>query len=211
MTTVITPAIERLVGLLVQAFAESKSEPLIIDREAAYTIADTYAQAIGVVARGGVSPSEEQMDEVALADDLLLTLNQTWSATREAKVRDLQSLLRDNQRLTQAVLDRLQVLIESEPDEAAREREIRLEIAKEIIPKFGTAAYRWLGPDSTDMSRFAAEQRADTLANILLMHLLIDECIDPMRIAQNVRNEAKANGTTFSGQAISKRIFQVIA
>ena len=205
MSVIITPPVEKLVHLFVQAYAESKNAALIVDHDLAREAAIAYADAIVIVLRGGVDASEGQMDEVAIATELLVALDEKWGALHASSSHDLERLVRDFQSLNQTVFDRLKQIVDVNETAAellqfnAREREIRLNLARPIILKFAVAAYRWLGPDTSEMARFAAEQRADVLSDTLVHLLPADCCIDPMRTAQNVRNTARSEGRGFSG------------
>ncbi len=208
----ITPTVRELVNLLVHAYEKSQTERLVIDRERAHTAVDAYAQSIVVVTREGVDDPNEQMDAITEAGELIQVLDVEWAS----KVRDFQTLTRE-------VLRRVDTNIVYQPDptnaelldeELARdekERALRLELARPVIRKFAVAAHRWLGPDATEMSRFAAEQRADVLADMLVHLLPVDYCIDPMRSAQNVRNDMKSRGLTFSPNDVIERINEALA
>lgn len=208
----ITPTVRELVNLLVHAYERSQTERLIIDRERAYTAVDAYARSIVVVTREGVDDPNEQMDAITEAGELIQVLDVEWAS----KVRDFQTLARE-------VLRRVETNIVYQPDPTnaelleeelvreAIEYTVKMQIAERIIAKFGTAAVRWL-TGSTEMARFAAEQRADTLANFLVMHLLPKEVVlDPMRIAQDVHNDAKRSGFNLTGQMVAKRIHEALA
>lgn len=215
MTKPIDPVLKELASELVYDYARARQAEAGKDLTYAdllYTSVEAAVRSLVIVARGGADAPGEQMDRAAAMGELFHALDGEWNSGGCGP--DV---------LEKALLDRLavvaglnepaptneEILIEETLREA-RDREIRLEIAKEIIPKFGTAACRWL-TGLTEMTRFAGEQRADLLATLLVMHLLTDAHIDPMRIAQDVRNDAKASGTMLSGQMISKRIFSVIA
>jgi len=95
--------------------------------------------------------------------------------------------------------------------------EVRTLVAQQaqlVCHRFGNAAYRWLTAEDF-MVRFAAEMRADTWVQVLRDVVLdsivdgpkligFDEEIDPIRIAQDLRNRDREN---FSAMAISQEVF----
>jgi hypothetical protein len=213
MTVVITPPVEKLAGLVVQTFAEAKNADQIVDHDLAREAAMAYADAIVIVLRGGVDASEGQQDEVEVAEGLLETLDAVWEATRATN----QSQVRRFQDLHEALIDRLTQVVDINETAAevlalnAREREIRLNLARPLIVKFATAAYRWLGPDSSDTARYAAEQRADVLSDVLVGLVPADVLIDPMRHAQDARNTARSAGVAFTPKTIIDRLNGALA
>lgn len=207
------PIIKALTIDLVYAYGELRTATTRLYEVEARGQVDATTSALIVVARGGHDADDEQMPRLAAAGELISALDGEWNAGNQTYAA-----------LEKVVLDRLQVIAGTgEPDltnpqildeEEALERygrELRLNLARPLIHKFATAAYRWLGPDSTEMSRFAAEQRADVLADMLLMVVPDYIQIDPMRIAQNVRNDMRSRGLTASPKDIIDRLNEALA
>jgi hypothetical protein len=201
------PIIKALAIDLVYAYGELRGGSTSRYKDLARAHVEALTGALIIVARGGDDASDA-VDRRTAANGLKNALEDEWDAGNQTYAA-----------LEKAVLDRLQVITGTdEPAPADEEisneeygRELRLNIARPLIHKFATAAYRWLGPDSTDMSRFAAEQRADVLADMLLMVVPDYVHIDPMRTAQDVRNDLKSRGLTFSPKDVMDRLYKALA
>lgn len=206
--------IKTLVTDLVHAYGEQRTVGTRLHEAEAEAQVEATANAIIIVARGGADAPGELMTRQAAVGELKDALRIEWNVDNKPTYHELKEV----------VLDRLQVIAGTgEPDltnpqildeEDAfkqRERELRLNLAMPVIRKFALNAYRWLGPDSSDMARYAAEQRAGALAGVLVMLVPDHVELDPIRIAQNVRNDLKSRGLTFSPSDVIKRLYEALA